>query len=119
MSRSKPLTPSQERARQTFRALRRLRGLTHQDIANLTGVSRGYVESKSCGASAIDLKDVELLASALSVSETVFLMEPHEAQRWALDNPSDVVVPLSPCMREPAARRLPISPLVVTLPSAA
>lgn len=119
MSRSKPLTPSQERARQTFRALRRLRGLTHQDIAAISGVSRGYVESKSCGASAIDLKDVELLASALGVAEHVFLMEPAEAQRWALDNPSDVLVRLSPCMAEVARRSRKISPLVTALPSAA
>jgi transcriptional regulator with XRE-family HTH domain len=95
MARSKPLSPAQERARRTFTAIRQLRGYTHQQVAELAGVSRGFVESKSCGNAAIDVKDIELLAQALDVSEHVFLMEPAEAK---------MVVARADFEREPARK---------------
>lgn len=69
--------------------LRTLRGtmqLTNGEIARRGDVTRGYIESKSCGATAIDLEDIEILAIAFGVEEHVFLMEPSSALRWVLDN---------------------------------
>lgn len=69
-----------------FRALRGLSQLKNGEIAARGGVTRGYIESKSCGATAIDLEDIEILARAFAVDEHVFLMDPMSAQRWVLDN---------------------------------
>lgn len=63
--------------------------LTNGEIALRGDVKRGYIESKSCGASAIDLEDVEILARAFRVDEHVFLMDPITAQRWVLDHASE------------------------------
>src|SRR4051794_23449960 len=86
MARTRDLSPAQERARQVFKALRGLRQWTNAELAARGGVTRGYIESKSCGASAIDLEDIETLAPAFGVSETVFLMDPMTAVRWAVDH---------------------------------
>lgn len=86
MSRTRPLSPSQERARQVFKALRGLRQWTNGEIALRGDVARGYIESKSCGATAIDLEDIEILARAFDVDEHVFLMDPVSAQRWVLEH---------------------------------
>lgn len=106
MSRTRPLSASQERARQVFKALRGLRQWTNGEIARRGSVARGYIESKSCGATAIDLEDIEILARAFDVDEHVFLMDPISAQRWVLDHAS-TTPELAPAAPAAIARFVP------------
>jgi hypothetical protein len=121
----------------TLDQLARHFGYSDAKLEELTAgrLKRATIQGRRAGRKALDAAELEAFADAFGIPTYVLLMEPAEALRWVLDNVPDGGVPMtpirqhhtpshlriqpSPCMREPAAHRRTISPLVVGLPSAA
>ena len=76
-------------AAQVLSSLMRLHGLNDTAAGKAFGKDRTWVEARRNGRSSIKLADLEVIAKALDLPPTVFFMEPAEAIRYSLDNPSD------------------------------
>jgi transcriptional regulator with XRE-family HTH domain len=63
-----------------FRILRQQRGLTLQDVATRSGLSRSYLSEIENGKKKPSIKALEAIAGALNVSLEVLLPEPTEAE---------------------------------------
>lgn len=76
-------------ATQVLVALMRLHDVTDTAAGKACGKDRTWIEARRNGRSKLKLDDLELLAEAFGIPPTVFFMEPGEAVKWSLDNPTD------------------------------
>lgn len=65
--------------------LKRYSGLTDDQIAERTGISRQTVNKRLSGYTRIGLEDLEALAAAFEVPRDIFFMPPNDAIRWVMD----------------------------------
>lgn len=89
------------RAAAVLHALKRHFDVTDQEIADATDgeFSRSQIEARRAGRKTLDLDDLELLGRIFDLPATVFLMDPSEAIRFALDNPPTQGFASSRCTR--------------------
>jgi transcriptional regulator with XRE-family HTH domain len=66
--REKTMTPSQDSMKNRINEIRDERGLSYEDLAEMTGLSPSYVSLMSRGKRNISLKNLEKLAAALQCS---------------------------------------------------
>lgn len=76
-------------AAQVLSALMRLHDVTDTAAGEACGKDRTWIEARRNGRSKLKLDDLEQLAKGLQVPPTVFFMEPAEAIRYSLDNPTE------------------------------
>ncbi|GAA4081722.1 helix-turn-helix transcriptional regulator [Actinomadura miaoliensis] len=78
-----------------LRTLRRLRGMSLETLAGLSGLSKGYLSKVENGRRALDRRShISALAHALQVSETDLVGGPHLGRGPARSDPHAVIPPI-------------------------
>lgn len=100
---TRPLTDRETNARQVLKALMGVMGTKDSELAQritdsgARRLSRSAVQQRREGQKPLDFRDIEELATALSVPPSLFDEEPIDAVRWVLDNRPDLAKGLTGC----------------------
>lgn len=92
------LTPREQNARRVLNALMGVEGIKDAEMAariasqGTRGLSRSAVQQRRSGDKPLDLRDIDELATALSVPASLFDGDPIDAARWVLDNRPDLLI---------------------------
>ena len=87
-----------------MRKFRKRKGLTQQELADLSGYTRGYIGSLERGVSAASMAVLEKLSEALEVSVAELLSAPESGSGLSADSPRTVI------LNEPSSDEL-VSPI--------
>jgi hypothetical protein len=77
---------AQERSARVLRALKNYRRVTDGELATGIQASRSKVQGYVAGTNQLTIGLMYDFATMLDVDPVVFLMDPDEALRWAIDN---------------------------------